>query len=53
MLLDRDVLRPQLLRAFGWKVALVLTRDWYDNPAAVLDGLERLAGGEPAAARSP
>jgi predicted DNA-binding WGR domain protein len=45
-LLERDVLKPKLLRDFGWKVALVLTKDWYENRQDVLSRLERLAAGE-------
>jgi predicted DNA-binding WGR domain protein len=35
-----------LLRAFGWKVAHILTKDWHDNRKAVLEGLERLLAGD-------
>ena len=45
-LLERDLMRPKLLRDFGWKVAFVLAKDWYDNRTAVLDRLERLIAGE-------
>jgi predicted DNA-binding WGR domain protein len=52
-ILERDVLKPRLLRAFGWRVAHVLTKDWHDNRKAVLDGLERtLSGGGDEAAES-
>jgi hypothetical protein len=40
-ILERDVLRPRLLQNFGWKVARVLTKDWLENPDAVLQALER------------
>ncbi len=43
---ERCVTQPGILRAFGWQVALVLTRDWYHEPQAVLDRIERLVGGE-------
>lgn len=43
-LLERDVLRPRLLRHFGWNVALVLTRDWLEDSNAVLQGLEQRIG---------
>jgi hypothetical protein len=39
--LERDVLRPRLLRAFGWRVAHVLAKDWYDEPEKVV---KRLVG---------
>ncbi len=42
-LLEREVLRPQLLRMFGWQVVHVLTKDWYDNQGAVLESLVKLA----------
>ena len=38
--IERDVLRPRLLRVFGWKILLVLTKDWLDNPAAVMKAIE-------------
>ena len=37
---ERDVLRPKLLRAFGWKIVHVLTKDWYEDSAGVLKMLE-------------
>ena len=39
--LERDVLRPRLLRAFGWDVMLVLTKEWYENPATVVQAIEK------------
>jgi hypothetical protein len=46
-LLERDLMRPKLLRDFGWKVVFVLAKDWYEDRTAVLDRLERvLAGNE-------
>jgi len=35
----RDVLRPDLLRSFGWTVEHVLTRDWLNDRAAIVDHL--------------
>jgi len=29
--LERDVMRPRLLRAFGWHIESVLAKDWYEN----------------------
>ncbi|HEV7405135.1 MAG TPA: WGR domain-containing protein, partial [Chthoniobacteraceae bacterium] len=43
---ERWVTQPAILRAFGWQVALVLTRDWHHDPQDVLDRLERLMRGE-------
>jgi hypothetical protein len=34
--MERELLRPRLLRAFGWQIATVLGKDWYDDPAAEL-----------------
>jgi hypothetical protein len=44
-LLERDLTRPKLLRDFGWTVAFVLAKDWYEDRAAVLDRLSRLLAG--------
>ena len=43
-LLDRYLMQPSILRAFGWRFALVLTKDWYHNPEDVLNRLEKLLG---------
>ena len=45
-LLERDLMRPKLLRDFGWKVTFVLAKDWYEDRAAVLERFERLLAGE-------
>ena len=34
--LERDLLRPRLLRAFGWAVVPVLTQEWLANPDGVM-----------------
>ncbi|MEI7688162.1 MAG: AAA domain-containing protein, partial [Planctomycetota bacterium] len=44
--LEREVFRPALLRAFGWRIARVLTRDWFESPKAVLRDLRRVLKGE-------
>jgi predicted DNA-binding WGR domain protein len=44
-LLDRYLMQPGILRAFGWRFALVLTKDWYHNPDDVLQRLEKLLHG--------
>lgn len=46
-LLDRYLTQPAILRAFGWRFALVLTKDWYHNPDDVLGRLEKLLQGRP------
>jgi predicted DNA-binding WGR domain protein len=48
--LERDVLRPKLLRAFGWSVAHVLAKDWHEDAAGVMARLERQLSGEAGAA---
>jgi predicted DNA-binding WGR domain protein len=45
-LLDRYLMQPSILRAFGWCFALVLTKDWYHNPDDVLNRLEKLLHGQ-------
>ena len=35
-LLERDMLKPKLLRAFGWRVKCVLSKDWYAGRVEVL-----------------
>ncbi len=49
-LLERDLMRPKLLRDFGWKATFVLAKDWYQDNAAVLERLGKLLAGEEAAA---
>jgi predicted DNA-binding WGR domain protein/very-short-patch-repair endonuclease len=38
-LLERDLMRPQLLRAFGWSVRQVLSADWYRRRHELLEEL--------------
>ena len=45
-LLDRYLMQPSILRAFGWRFALVLTKDWYHNPDDVLNRIEKLLQGQ-------
>jgi hypothetical protein len=40
--LEREVLRPRLLRTFGWRMTNVLAKDWWFDPQAELDRLVRL-----------
>jgi predicted DNA-binding WGR domain protein/very-short-patch-repair endonuclease len=40
--LERYVLRPSILRAFGWTLLEVLTKDFERDPGVVLDQIERL-----------
>jgi len=34
--------RPGILRAFGWQVAVVVAKDWWHEPEAILERIERL-----------
>src|SRR6185503_935582 len=43
---ERYVTRPEILRSFGWQVMTVLTRDWYHEPQAVIERIERRLRGE-------
>jgi predicted DNA-binding WGR domain protein len=43
---ERSVMRPAILRAFGWEVMTVLARDWYHEPQGVVDRIERRLRGE-------
>jgi predicted DNA-binding WGR domain protein len=45
-LLDRYLMQPSILRAFGWRFVLVLTKDWYHNPEDVLNRIEKLLQGQ-------
>jgi hypothetical protein len=40
-IVERDVLRPRLLRAFGWNIALLLTKNWFEDADAALKSLEQ------------
>jgi hypothetical protein len=40
--LERDMMRPRLLRAFGWNLAFVLSKDWYQDRPAILQRLQQL-----------
>jgi len=44
-LLERDMMRPKLLKNFGWQVTFVLAKEWYEDEAAVLDRLLQLLEG--------
>jgi predicted DNA-binding WGR domain protein len=45
-LLDRYLMQPGILKAFGWRFAFVLTKDWYHNPDEVIGRLERILQGQ-------
>ena len=42
--LAREVQKPALLRAFGWQVAHVLTKDWHADRAGVVKAVEKALG---------
>jgi predicted DNA-binding WGR domain protein len=47
-LVERELLKPDLLTVFGWRIHVVLARDWYEDHAGTLERIERLlAGVEP------
>jgi predicted DNA-binding WGR domain protein len=45
-LVERELLKPELLANFGWRIHVVLARDWYADSAAALNAIERLLAGE-------
>jgi predicted DNA-binding WGR domain protein len=45
-LIDRYLTRPSILKAFGWQVLLVLTKDWFHEPDAVLTRIENTLRGD-------
>ena len=49
--LERDMMRPRLLRDFGWQVTSILAKDWYENQAAELERLHKLLNDAPAERR--
>ena len=40
------MMRPRLLRSFGWHVTTLLAKDWYENEPAELHRLLKLLAGE-------
>jgi hypothetical protein len=38
-LLERELLKPGLLQTFGWKIIVVLARDWYRDQESCLQRL--------------
>jgi predicted DNA-binding WGR domain protein len=44
-LLDRYLMQPTILRAFGWRVAMVLSKDWYHQPEEVIARIEKMLQG--------
>jgi hypothetical protein len=53
-IIQRDLLKPRLLREAGWNVVGVFTRDWLDDRERVLKDIEQaLARGEPVGRAKP
>jgi predicted DNA-binding WGR domain protein len=53
-LLERYLLRPGVLHAFGWQVITVFTKDWYQDPDAVCRRIEdALSGVAPPVVEEP
>ena len=40
--LERFLMRPQVLQNFGWQVMHVLSKDWFHDPQAVLTRIDRI-----------
>jgi hypothetical protein len=40
-LIERDMMRPRLLRAFGWRISQVLAKDYFEKPGEVVAELVR------------
>ncbi len=43
---ERVLGHPSVLRAAGWRVVNVLTRDWHDRPDAAVEAVERALAGD-------
>lgn len=44
--LERFHTQPAILKAFGWQALVVLAKDWWHDPAAVIERIERLLRNE-------
>lgn len=44
-LVERFHTQPSILRAFGWQVLVVLAKDWWHEPLAVIERIEKLLRG--------
>ena len=38
--LERYLLRPEILRGFGWNILTVIAKDWFHDPEQVLNSIE-------------
>jgi len=39
-LIERDLVKPTLLKIFGWRIATVLAKDWYEDRDGVIEQIE-------------
>ncbi len=44
-LIERDLVKPMLLNIFGWRIATVLAKDWYEDRDGVIEQIERVIAG--------
>src|SRR5439155_22738726 len=44
-LMERYLMQPAVLNAFGWRVIVVLAKDWFHEPEAVIQRVERILKG--------
>jgi superfamily I DNA and/or RNA helicase/predicted DNA-binding WGR domain protein len=44
--LERFLTRPGILRSFGWQVVVVTAKDWWHEPTAILERIERVLRSE-------
>lgn len=44
--LERFHTQPAILKAFGWQVLIILAKDWWHDPQAVIERIERLLRNE-------
>lgn len=44
--LERFHTQPSILKAFGWQVLVILAKDWWHDPAAVIERIERVLRNE-------
>lgn len=45
--LDRYLMQPSILKAFGWSIMVVLTKDWHRDAEEVLERIEKALKDEP------
>jgi predicted DNA-binding WGR domain protein len=45
-LMERELLKPRVLRAFDWRVCHILAKDWLNDRAGVMERLEQVLEGK-------